>query len=161
VGIGGEQVLRFHRVGEGAASTEIRQTIDQDVSDMESLQLLVTLQITAQSLGVCGQVGSECPLFVVLRYEDVYGSTRTWQQGFYAFGQPIPNFTPGFCTSCAPPLNDHVFSPLHELSSWESGNLVTLLAQQNMQPRRLLSLSLVAQGHTFETRVYDVSLVAR
>src|SRR5690606_7113817 len=59
--LGGEKILRFHRIGEGAARTEIWQTIDQDVSDMESLQFLVTLQITAQSLEVCGQVGSECP----------------------------------------------------------------------------------------------------
>lgn len=159
--LGGEKVLRFHRIGQGAARTEIWQTIDQDVSDMESLQFLVTLQITAQSLEVCGQVGSECPLFVVMQYQDVYGSRRTWQQGFYAFGEPIPNYTPAFCTSCEPPLNDHVLVPMHELSTWESGNLLALLAQQNIQPRRILSVGLAAQGHSFETRVYDVSLVAR
>lgn len=158
---GGEKVLRFQRVGEGAARTEIWQTIDQDVSDMESLQLLVTLQITAQSLEVCGQVGSECPLFLVMEYNDVYGSKHTWQQGFYAFGQPIPNWTPAFCTSCEPPVNNHVYTPMHELSTWESGNLLALLAQQNMQPRRILSVGLKAQGHTFDTRVYDVALIAR
>ena len=159
--LGGEKVLRFHRVGEGAARTEIWQAVNQDLADMESLQFLVTLQITAQSLGVCGQVGSECPLFAVMEYEDIYGSRRTWQQGFYAFGTPIPNFTPAFCTSCEPPVNDHVHVPMHELSTWESGNLLTQLAQQNIQPRRLLRVGLKAQGHTFETRVYDVSLVAR
>lgn len=158
---GGEKVLRFQRVGQGAARTEIWQSIEQDVTDMESLQLLVTLQITAQSLGVCGQVGSECPLFLVMEYEDIYGAERTWQQGFYAFGQPIPNYTPPFCSSCAPPLNNHVYTPMNELATWESGNLLALLAQQNMQPRHILRVGLKAQGHTFDTRVYDVSLVAR
>ncbi|MDT8307412.1 MAG: hypothetical protein RRC07_15885 [Anaerolineae bacterium] len=157
----GEKVLRFHRVGEGFAGTEVYQPIDQNVVDLESLQLLVTLQITNQSLEVCGQVGSECPLFVVIDYEDVYGSNRSWQQGFYAFGTPIPGYTPDSCLSCGAPLNPHVRVPMHELRSWESDNLLEKLAQENMEPRRIDRLRLRAQGHTFETQVFDVALIVR
>lgn len=157
----GENVLRFHRVGEGFAGTEVFQSIDQNVLDLESLHLLVTLQVTSQSLEVCGQVGSECPLFVVVDYEDVYGSDRTWQQGFYAFGTPIPGYTPDSCLSCGAPLNPHVRVPMHELRSWESDNLLEKLAQENMEPRRINRIRLKAQGHTFETHVFDVALIVR
>jgi hypothetical protein len=157
----GENVLRFHRIGEGFAGTEVFQPIDQNVADLESLQLLVTLQVTSQSLEVCGQVGSECPLFVVIDYEDVYGSARSWQQGFYAFGTPIPRYTPDTCLSCGAPLNQHVRVPMSELRSWESDNLMEKLAQENMEPRRIDRIRLKAQGHTFETQVFDVALIAR
>jgi hypothetical protein len=157
----GERVLRFHRVGEGWAGTQIIQSINQNVLDLDSLHLLVTVQVTSQSLGVCGQLGSECPLLVEIQYEDVYGSDRKWQQGFYAFGTPIPGFTPHVCTTCEAPLNTHVHVPLHELRSWESDNLLEQLAQENRQPRLITSISLKAQGHTFDTRVFDVALIAR
>jgi hypothetical protein len=157
----GERLLRLHRVGEGWAGTHVIQSINQNVHDLESLHLLVTLQVTSQSLGVCGQLGSECPLLIEIQYKDVYGSDRKWQQGFYAFGTPIPGFTPHFCTTCEAPPNTHVRLPLHELRSWESDNLLEQLAQENRQPRLITGISLRAQGHTFDTRVYDVALIAR
>jgi hypothetical protein len=157
----GERVLRLHRVGEGWAGTQVKQTINQNVLDLESLHVLVTLQVLSQSLEVCGQLGSECPLMVVIQYEDVYGAAREWQQGFYAFGTPIPGYTPDYCTTCAAPFNTHVHVPLGELRSWESENLLEKLAQENRQPRRITALVLKAQGHTFDTHVFDVAVIAR
>jgi hypothetical protein len=157
----GEKVLNFHRVGEGAARAEVQQPLNQDVTAFESLEVVVTMQIVNQTLQVCGEVGSECPLFVVITYEDVYGTDRTWQQGFYAVGTATPNFTPGLCLTCGHPVTAHVQVPLGQLRSWESGNLLERLAQENVRPRRIKSVSLVAQGHTFETQVLDVSLVAQ
>ncbi len=157
----GERVLRLHRVGEGWAGTLVRQSINQNVLDLESLHVLVTLQVMSQSLQVCGQLGSECPLMVVVQYEDVYGADREWQQGFYAFGTPIPNFTPDYCTTCAAPQNPHVHVPLGELRSWESDNLLEKLTQENRQPRRITGIVLKAQGHTFDTHVVDVALIVR
>lgn len=158
---GGEKVLRFHRVGEGAARAEVWQPLYQDVTGFESLELFVTLSVANQTLEVCGSVGSECPLFVVIGYKDVYGMDRTWQQGFYATGVATPNYTPGVCLSCAQPVNPHVQVPLGQLRSWESGNLLEKLSQENLSPRLIKSVRLVAQGHTFETQVLDISLIAR
>lgn len=157
----GEKVLNFDRVGEGAARAEVQQPLNQDVSGFQSLELVVTMQVVNQTLPVCGEVGSECPLFVAINYEDVYGANRTWQQGFYAVGTATPNFTPGVCTTCGHPVTGHVQVPLNQLRSWESGNLMAQLTQENVPPRRLKSISLIAQGHTFETQVLDVSLTVR
>jgi hypothetical protein len=157
----GERVLRLHRVGEAWAGTQVRQPLNQQVLDLESLHVLVTVRVMSQSVEVCGQLGSECPLMVVIQYEDVYGADREWQQGFYAFGTPIPNYTPDHCTTCSAPLNTHVHVPLGELRSWESENLLEKLAQENRQPRRITGLVLKAQGHTFDTHVFDVALIAR
>ena len=82
--------VRFERVGLGHADGRMRQVLEQDVTDYSSLRLLVTLQIASQSLDVCGNRGSECPLTIQLDYEDQNGAARSWQQGFYAVGTPGP-----------------------------------------------------------------------
>jgi len=161
VELDGENVLRLHRVGVGHADTTVRQPINQDVVDFAALELYVTMRIMAQSLGVCGIQGSECPLFVRIVYEDVYGVEQTWQQGFYAIGNVVPDATPDVCKYCAGPVNSHQRIAVGRLHSYESGNLVEKLAQQNIRPRVIKSLELEASGHTFETQVFDVALVAK
>lgn len=160
VNAGGEQVLRFQRVGQGHADAELRQVISQDVTDYQSLELFVTMRIVNQSLGVCGIQGSECPLFVRLTYEDRSGSEQTWQQGFFATGEIAAGSTPDVCQFCAAPRNPHLRVPLDQIYFYESGNLLERLAQQNIAPRIIKSISLAASGHTFETHVVDVSLIA-
>ena len=159
VALDGESVLRFHRVGIGHADTTVRQPVNQDVVDFASLELYVTMRIMAQSLGVCGVQGSECPLIMRVIYEDVYGVEQTWQQGFYAIGNVVPDETPDVCKYCGGPLNAHQRIALGRLHSYESGNLMEKLAQQNIRPRVIKSIELEASGHTFETQVFDVALV--
>ena len=156
----GEHILRFHRVGVGHADALQRQVINQDVMDYASLELFVTMRIVQQSLGVCGQQGSECPLFVRMVYDDVYSSEQEWQQGFFAVGEIVADSTPDICQFCAAPHNPHLRVPLNQIHSYQSGNLLEKLAQQNIRPRIIKSISLVASGHTFETHVLGVSLIA-
>lgn len=156
----GDDILRFHRVGQGHADRAIRQTIGHDVTDFTSLELFLTLRIVDQSLGVCGVQGSECPLFVVVTYDDVYGTEQEWQQGFFAVGEFEAGSTPDVCVFCAGPYNPHLRVPLDQVYFFESGNLLEQLTQQNIRPRFIKSISLVASGHTFDTHVVDVSLVA-
>jgi len=160
VDAGGEQVLRFHRVGVGHADALQRQVINQDVMDYTSLELLLTMRIVEQSLGVCGEQGSECPLFVRVNYDDVYGSEQVWQQGFFAVGEFQADATPDVCQFCAGPVNPHLRAPLGQVYFYESGNLLERLAQQNIRPRIIESIELVASGHTFDTHVVDVALIA-
>jgi hypothetical protein len=158
---GGEDVLRFHRIGEGHADAVVLQEINQDVTDFEALELFATFRVVQQTLGVCGQQGSECPLFVRIEFEDVYGADRVWQQGFFANGTVDPQATPGVCQFCAPPINPHEPVPMNQVYFFESPNLLEWLAQQNMPPRLIKRVQLVASGHSFETQVIDVSLLAR
>lgn len=156
----GDDVLRFHRVGVGHADAAVRQEMNQDVTGFASLEVLVTMRIVDQSLGVCGEQGSECPLFVRLEYVDVYGTSQTWQQGFYSVGEVEAGSTPDVCQFCAAPINPHIRVQPNQVSFYESGNLLEILAQQNIRPRSISSISLAAEGHTFDTHVVDVALIA-
>lgn len=156
----GEPVLRFHRVGVGHADASVRQVVNQDVTDVNSLELFLTLRIVGQSLGVCGVQGSECPLFVNVTYDDVYGNEQVWRQGYYAVGEIVSGSTPEVCQFCAGPHNPHLQVPLNQVHSFQSGNFLEKLAQQNIAPRFVKSVSFVGSGHSFESHVVDFSLIA-
>jgi hypothetical protein len=155
-----EPALKFRRVGIGHADAGLRQIISQDVTDFESLRLLVTMRIMDQSLGVCGQQGSECPIIVRIDYEDVNGVDQTWQQGFFAVGEIGPD-TPDVCVACPPPLNEHQRVPYQQIVFYESENLLEKLGQSGILPRQIKSITLISSGHTFDAEVIEVALLAR
>lgn len=156
----GEFVLRFERVGIGHADAAVRQLLNHDITDYRTLQLLLDLRINEQTLGVCGTVGSECPLTVRIEYEDAEGARRVWQQGFYAHGQISPT-TPDTCINCQPPNVEHVGVPGNRLYTYEVDLLESLAFYSAPPPRYLNSISLIGAGHTFDTEVVNVSLLAR
>jgi hypothetical protein len=157
--ISGEPRLHFGRVGEGHADLTVRQLIDQDVTDYESLHLQATMRVLNQDVEVCGSLGSECPLTIAIDYRDAAGADRTWQQGFYAFGETANN-TPDVCTSCSAPFNEHIRVPLGQLVFYESGNLLEQLAQQNITVSFIKNIRLITAGHSFEAEVVAVDLLA-
>jgi hypothetical protein len=158
----GESALRFERLGVGHADRAVRQIVEQDVTDFAAVRLYVTLRLVEQSLGVCGRDGSECPFLVRIVYEDLNGVERTWQQGFYAVGEFIPDETPDVCLTCTAPYNTHEHAPQGQLFPYESPNLIEALARDGLlPPRRIKSVLLVASGHSFESHVIDVALMAR
>lgn len=157
---GEEQVLTFYREGIGHADVGLRQLINQDLTDYESLRLAVTMRVRNQSLGVCGQQGSECPLIIRIEYVDANGVSQTWQQGFYAIGE-VGEDTPDICITCAPPYNEHLRLPFDQLVFYESDNLLEQLALENILPRQIKVITLVSSGHTFHTEVLDVALMAK
>ena len=152
--------VRFERVGVGHADGRMRQVIEQDVTGFSSLKLLVTMQIVNQSLDVCGNRGSECPLMVQLDYEDQNGALRTWQQGFFAAGAPGPD-VPDVCVFCTPPLSVHEQVALGQVSFRESPDLLEVMRQQGIEVRRLKSVTVLAAGHSFAVELIDIALVAR
>ncbi len=158
--VDGEPVVRFERVGIGHADARILQSINQTVTDFESLRLLLTLRIAEQSLGVCGIQGSECPLFVRINYIDENGVSQTWQHGFYAIGEVDDNTTPGACVSCAVIQRNHARAPLDQAFFYEVDLLEELARQGALPPRQIESVSLVASGHSFVTDVMDLALIA-
>jgi hypothetical protein len=159
--VGGTPVLHIARAGQGHADVKVRQTINQDVADYQSLQLNVTFRIVYQSLEVCGIQGSECPLFVNLTYIESSGINREWQQGFYVHGTPNDDGTPGACRTCALIQRDHERVPANQTYFLEV-NIHEELARQGFSPPSFIeSISLVASGHSFELDVIDVALIAQ
>jgi hypothetical protein len=155
----GEPTLSFRRLGIGHADSGIRQIVDEDVTDFDNLRLALSMRVSEQSLGVCGEQGSECPLIVRLDYQDVNGNDQTWLQGFFSQGTTGPT-TPDVCVACPPPLNEHYRLPFGQLSFYESEDLLEKLDQIGILPARIKSVTLIASGHTFDTEIVDVALLA-
>jgi hypothetical protein len=156
-----EPVIKFSRLGEGHADASILQTVDQDITDYQVLQVQIWMQIVEQSLPVCGGQGSECPLTIRIDYTDVNGVNQVWQQGFYAVGVVVDDVSPGLCVTCAPPLNDHFRVPFDQLVFYESDNLLAQLGQLNILPRHIKTVSIIAAGHTFDVEILEVAVMAR
>ena len=154
-----EPALVFKRLGIGHADAGLRQVIGQDVTDFESLKLLLSLQVVEQSLGVCGQQGSECPVIIRIEYVDVNGVDQVWQQGFYALGEIGPD-TPDVCVACPPPLNEHQRVPFGQIAFYESDNLLEKLGQLGVLPAQIKSITVIGSGHSFNAQIFDVSLIA-
>ncbi|MBP6016863.1 MAG: hypothetical protein KA586_09095 [Candidatus Promineofilum sp.] len=156
---GGDPVLRLTRQGVGHADVRLTQSVNQDVSDYESLRLAATLRVVDQSLGVCGVQGSECPLFIIINYIDDSGVSRVWQHGFFANGTIDDNLTPGACISCAVVQRPHDRVPLGQLYFYDVDLIQELATQGALPPRHIESVTLVGSGHSFTTEVSDVALV--
>ncbi len=156
----GEPTLSMRRDGVGHADVAIRQIVDADVTDFQQLKVVLGMRILWQSLSVCGNRGSECPLTISLDYEDSNGAVREWRQGFYALG----NFAfdaPDLCVSCPPPRNPHTHVTLGQLNFYESENLLERLRQQDIDVRFVRNVSIIAAGHAFDVEVVDLALLAQ
>jgi hypothetical protein len=111
-------------------------------------------------LGVCGVVGSECPLFVRLNYLDSNGVPQVWQHGFYAVGENAQD-TPDACANCAVIQSSHDKVPLDQDFFYEV-NILNELAVQGAQPARFIeSIEFVMSGHSFEVELVNVVLSAK
>ena len=159
VDLAGVPTLSFRRVGIGHADAGIRQIINEDVTDFESLRFLASMTIEEQSLGVCGQKGSECPIIVRIEYVDANGVDQIWQLGFYAEGTVGPS-TPDVCVACPPPLNVHQEVGFQQLVFFESDNLLEKLGQQGILPRTIKSITLIVSGHSFDVSITNLALIA-
>lgn len=155
----GNPFLRFTRQGVGHADVRVTQSVNQDVSDYDSLRLSATLRIADQSLGVCGVQGSECPLFIIINYIDESGVSRVWQHGFFAEGTVDDNLTPGVCISCAVVQRAHERVSLGQLHFYETDLIQEMASQGMLPPRFIESITLVGSGHSFTTEISDVALI--
>lgn len=159
--VDGDSVLYIARAGQGHADVKVRQTINQDVADFESLRLNMTFRIVYQSLEVCGIQGSECPLFILLNFIDGNGINREWQHGFYVLGTPDDDNNPGACISCALIQSSHERVPANQFYFLEI-DLHQELARQGFAPPGFIeSISLISSGHSFEVEIVDVALIAQ
>ncbi len=159
--VGGEPRLNVARQGVGQTEVSIRQSINEDVSGLSSLRLLLDFRILNHTLGVCGEKGSECPLYVRINYVDEGGASNTWQQGFYAFGEIDAKLTPDSCITCAMVQSPHIRVPMQQAYFFEVADFREELARHGRLPPQFIeSISLVFSGHSFEVEVGDIALLA-
>ena len=156
--VSGQNLVSLSRVGTGHAETGVYQLLNQSLNDYQSLQLHLGAQLDFQSLGVCGALGSECPLMVRIDYEDAAGNPRQWVQGFYYWIDPAaPN--PLLCETCPPPRQEHEQHAQGTQFFYDSPNLIEFLSQDGSPPASITSLSVYASGHSYTVRVFDIELL--
>ncbi|MCA9972745.1 MAG: hypothetical protein KC425_21145, partial [Anaerolineales bacterium] len=160
VALFGELALHVLRNGLGHADVALRQRMDQDVTDFASLALEVDLRIRGQSLPVCGNVGSECPVIIRVEYEDMSGAIQAWQQGFFATGDINPQTAPDICTTCGPPRLEHIRVPPDQIAFYRADIIEDLQLKGMQPPRRINSIMLIASGHGFNVDILNVGLIA-
>ncbi len=151
-------VIIIAREGIGHAETGIKQTLDADISDFDSLKLNLLLRINDQSIPVCGTNGSECPMTIRIDYQDANGTDREWIQGFY--WQPNIRSNPLFCTSCAT-RNEHIQVREDTWYPYLSPNLIPQMSQDGQAPTLINSIRIYASGHTYHSMVTEVELIGQ
>ena len=159
----GRRALHFARFDDNWAELGVRQEINRDLRDLQSLRLQMTIWLVEQSLYTCGSLGSECPVMVRLEYTDITGVRRELLQGFY-YRLPPPHLSdtvPTRCVTCPPPNNEHLRISRGVWFIYESPELLALIRQAGYQPARLNAITIYASGHRFESYVAEVALLAQ
>jgi hypothetical protein len=149
---GGRRAVMFIREGEESVHTEtrIKQFIDRDVRDFESLVLRLDVRLVHQSLEGAGYLSSEFPLMVRLDYTDIYGKDQFWVYGFY-FKDPEPSR--GWIVQNGEKIPSLIWWP------YESPELFDLL--RDIRPARINAITIYASGWNYQTMVAEAGLIAR
>jgi hypothetical protein len=159
ISTGGREAVRMWRNGTGHAQTGIYQLINESLRDYQTLQLHVSARLDYQSLGICGALGSECPLMVRIDYQDAAGSPQQWLQGFYYWVDPAVATNPTLCETCPAPRQDHEQHPGRVEFFYDSPNLIELLTQNGNPPASVISISVYASGHSYDVQVSEIELL--
>ncbi len=155
----GRKAVHFIRPGSNWGRVGIQQKINRDVRDYQSLKLHLAVRLVRQNLSICGTYGSECPLMIKLEFTDVAGNKREWLQGFYYYvdpGSPLPTL----CVTCSAIKSDHVRIQHGIWFSYDSTDLIALFKSVNQTPAVFNTISIYAEGHSFESLVSEIELLA-
>ena len=155
----GQEAVRMWRSGTGHAQTGVYQLINASLSGYRTLQLHVSARLDYQSLGICGALGSECPLMVRIDYQDAAGSPLQWLQGFYYWVDPAVATNPTLCETCPPPRQNHEQHPAGVEFFYDSPNLIELLTQNGNPPASVNSISVYASGHSYDVQVSEIEVL--
>lgn len=125
-----------------------------DVSTFDTIQVVTTFYLNYQSLSKCGIAGSECPMMILVTYDDDVGITRRWFRGFY-YDEFLSSEYPTRCSSC---IQDHQNVNEKVWYTYESENLLNLI-DEDRRPARIRSIEFYASGHQFDTLVSDIEIL--
>ncbi len=153
-------VLHIQRLAEnplGHGETSCEQRIDQDVGQYERIVIRATMYLDYHSLNGCGVAASECPLMLKVRFRNRLDDTpREWTLGFYVdYDERI-----GFPIRCNGCTQDHQHVNGKSWFTFESENLVSDVPELvDLNPVRIESIKIDAQGHQYEVYVGEVSII--
>ena len=151
--------IRLRRLGNVTSPGEARciqpfGSDGLDVTDFDSIRVVTTLNLNYQSLSRCGVEGSECPLMLLITYDDEFGFRRRWFRGFY-YDEPVLSEYPSRCASC---FQDHLNINAKVWYTFESENLFNLI-NEDRHPARLRSIEFYASGHQFDTLISEMMIL--
>lgn len=154
----GRKAVHFIRPGSNWGRVGIQQKINRDVRDYQSLKLHLAVRLIRQNLSMCGSMGSECPLMVKIEYTDLAGNKNEWVQGFYYYNDSGSNLPP-LCVACPSPKSNHIRV---QRSVWYAYDidLLALFKGANRTPAVINTISIYAEGHSFESLVSEIELLA-
>ncbi|RME41261.1 MAG: hypothetical protein D6796_16065 [Caldilineae bacterium] len=155
VTIGGQPVLEFSSEGADNVHTEasIRQDINKDVQDFQSLRINAQIRLNYQSLPGGGQLGTEFPVMIQLAYRDADGNDRNWFHGFYYQSPPNNYILYNQPDNSNESITQFLWYP------YESENLLVSLG--NARPVYVKYIRIYASGWIYNSMVTDVKLLAK
>ena len=155
----GRPTVHFSRRGLNWSEVGIAQELNHDIRDYRSLRLHLAVWLAFQDLRNCGSLGSECPLMVRIKYQDSIGESYEWLQGFYYLSSDNTAI-PTRCVTCPRLSGDHVLIANGVWHMYDSPDLMDLLTTAGNPPVMINSISIYASGHSFESYVAEVELLA-
>jgi hypothetical protein len=158
----GQPVAQFQHDQPQPSEIRLIQTLNRNVRDLDSLVLHLKVRIDSQSLSVCGSQGTECPVMVRIDYIDVAGGARQWVHGFFTFEDPAQTgILPYYCLVCPPPSGgNHSRVTQGAWFLYDSPNLMKIEPPE-LRPAIIQSVHVYASGHSYESMVTDVELLAQ
>jgi hypothetical protein len=157
----GQSVAHFEHEPAQPFEVGLIQTINRNVRDLESLVLHLRVRVNSHSLSICGTKGSECPVMARIDYIDAAGGNRQWVHGFYASEDPSLTEVPYNCLTCPQPdSGNHSQVPVANWFLYDSPNLMEITPQE-FRPAIIQSVHIYASGHSFDSMVTDIELLAQ
>lgn len=160
----GQSFAQFQHDQLQPSEVSLIQTLNRNVSDLESLVLHLKVRVNSHSLSVCGDRGTECPVMVRIDYIDAAGGEdlQQWVHGFYAFEEPgLSGQLPYYCSTCPQPSSgNHHQVPANTWFLYDSPNLMEIQPPE-IRPARIQSIRVYASGHLYDSMVTDVELLAQ
>jgi hypothetical protein len=127
--------------------TGLIQKLDENVSGYRHLWLRAMVRVDFADLSGGGTIGSEYPMMLRMRYEGpVENTAPDWQVGFYYSNQDNRPAPPG------------IAEPWPQ-GEWKQYQVDLMDTEASRIPYRLLEFTVMGQGHSYDARVADISLV--
>jgi len=152
--IRGQKATSLHLVRAGGNVDNNQVGVEQvfpfgETDEFDQVTLTADVKVISHSLPAGGDIGSEYPLIILLRYEDSHGipqPDKGW--GFYAQNDV------GNRTNNGTLIGEQVVP-----NTWTSFRLE--LKTLRPAPYKLVGLQLYASGHDFDAYIANVSIIAK
>ena len=127
--------------------TQLIQKLDRDVSGFRHLYLQAMVRVDYADLSGGGTLNSEFPMMMRVKYEGpVEGTRPDWAVGFYYSnqdGRTVPDWS----------------GKLWPQGEWQQYKVDLMQAETSSVPYRLLEFAVMGQGHSYDARIANISLI--